>query len=319
MATTKPNIAALIEQMPDTDKEVQAKQKAAPEKPDQQPNAATPDKPAQASTFTGPNPEAAEKIYAEVLSGGRDSLIELLALLHDPADSDFKNYKAGYLLHGLAIYLGRPDQQKERRMFAETLASQLGNPKYSKPVQGVLIRELQVAGGKEVASALGKQLQDDELCEYATQALLAIGDGAGVQLRKALGKATGKNRLTLIQALGVVRDTDSLAELKKALAEPEGDVRIATAWALANIGDAGALEAVIKSADAAEGWERIQTTKACLLLAERLLARGKKGDAVRLYTRLSETRKDPAERYVREAADKALGAPQIKAGAAPQL
>ena len=37
-----------------------------------------------------------------------------------------------------------------------------------------VIRQLQVAGGKESAPALGKQLADPVLCEPAAQALLAI-------------------------------------------------------------------------------------------------------------------------------------------------
>ncbi|MEK7684434.1 MAG: hypothetical protein AAB466_03315 [Verrucomicrobiota bacterium] len=211
MATTKTDVAALVAQMPEVDN------------------------PGQASKFTGPDPQAAAKIFAEILAGGRESILELIALLREPGDPEYKDYKAGYVLHGLALQAGRPGQEERRRLFAETLASQLGNDKLSQGVKGFLIRELQVAGGQEVVEALGKQLRDMELCEYATQALLAIRDGAAAQLRGALRGATGKNRVTLIQALGVVRDAESIAVLKEAQAEPDRDVRNAAAWALANI------------------------------------------------------------------------------------
>src|ERR1051325_1293665 len=135
MPANKPNVAALVEQMPDTDKEIQmraeqarqAVQPDAPEKP--KPN---PDRAAPASKFTGPDPVAAEKLFVEILSGGRDSIVELIGLLREPGEAEFKNYKAGYVLHGLAIHAGRAGEENQRRLLAETLVSQLGNDRHSK-------------------------------------------------------------------------------------------------------------------------------------------------------------------------------------------
>ncbi|HKX63178.1 MAG TPA: hypothetical protein VJS65_15060, partial [Verrucomicrobiae bacterium] len=84
MPATKPNVAALVDQMPETDKDIQAKQEeeksaALPDAPDKP--KPRPDRWGAASKFTGPDPEAASKIFTEILSGGRDSLIELLALV----------------------------------------------------------------------------------------------------------------------------------------------------------------------------------------------------------------------------------------------
>ncbi|MBI4659184.1 MAG: HEAT repeat domain-containing protein [Verrucomicrobia bacterium] len=310
MATTKPDVGALVEQMPETDRELQSKQPPEPDKPDQPRRPRRLDSFGEASKFTGPDPKAAEKIFAEIVAGGRDSILELIGLARDPSDADFKNYKAGYVLHGVALYVGRSENDRQRRLFAETLASQLSSEKLSKAVKGFLIRELQVAGGKEVAETLGRHLQDDELCEYVVQALIAIREGAGVQLRRGLEGATGKNRVTIIQALGVVRDTESAGALQRALSASDSDVRIAAACALGNIGDSGSVVALIKAADEAKGWEGIQNTKACLVLAERLLAAGKKADANRIYTHLRDSRTEAGERYVREAAEKALSGDQ---------
>jgi len=281
MATIKPNVAALVEQMPEVDH------------------------PGKPSTFTGPDPAVAERIFAEIFTGGRASLLELLAILRTPCDEDFKNYKAGYVLHGLALRAGRPGNEKQRRLLAETLASQLDSRKHSKAVKAFLMQELQTVGGREAVKALGKHLLDDDLCEPATQALLSIREGAAEALRAALPKTKGKSRATIIQALGVLRDARSAAALKKSLDDADGDARLAAAWALARIGDPGAMDAMLKLADKAEGWERIQLTNACLLLAENRAA-GKKADAARIYTHLRDTRQDPKERHVREAAEKAL-------------
>ena len=83
-------------------------------------------------------------------------------------------------------------------------------------------------------------------------------------------------------------------------------MRRTAAWALANLGEASATEALLKSADSAEGWERAEATRHCLLLAERLAASGKQSQAARIYTHLRDTRNAPAERHIREMAEKAL-------------
>jgi hypothetical protein len=43
-------------------------------------------------------------------------------------------------------------------------------------------------------------------------------------------------------------------------------------------------------------------------LAERLLAAGKKAESQKIYAHLQKTRSDPSERYIRDAAEKALAA-----------
>jgi HEAT repeat protein len=283
MPATKPNIAALVEQMPEVDH------------------------PGKPSTFTGPDPAVAEKIFAEILSGGRASLLELLAILRSPCDEDFKNYKAGYVLHGLALHAGRPGNEKQRRLLAETLASQLGSKTHSKTAKAFLMQELQAVGGKEAVKAIGRHLLDDDLCEPATQVLLSIREGVVEPLRAALPKAKGRNRVTIIQALGVLRDARSATALKKAFEDTDRDVRLAAARALANIGEPSAIDAMLRLADKAEGWERIQLTNACLLLAENCAGAGKKADAARIYVHLRNTRQDPKECYVREAAEKTVG------------
>jgi HEAT repeat protein len=310
MAAMKPNVAALVEQMPETDRDIQAKADEA--KQQVQPD--SPDKPkpqpirlGAASKFTGPDPDAAEKIFAEILSGGRESIRELLGLVREPSDADYKNYKAGYVLHGLVIRAGRVGQENQRRLLAGTLASQLGSDKHSKAVKAVFIRELRTLGGKESVSALGRQLLDEELCSDATLALLTIRDGAAAQFRGALARAQGRNRDTIIQALGVLQDVDSAAALKKALGEQDPNVRRTAAWALANLGEASATDALLKSADSAEGWERTEATRNCLLLADRLAANGKQSQASRIFTHLHATRTDPSDRHIREITERALG------------
>jgi hypothetical protein len=245
-----------------------------------------------------------EKTIAEIYNGGRKNIIGIIDMLVSPGEGN--DVKSHYALHCLVLHVCKLNDDNQRREFAKTLASQLGGNR-PKAVQRYLVRELQVVGVEEVTETIGKLLTDEELCEPAAQALIAIGDGATEQLRKALPKVKGKCRLTVIQNLGVVHDGKSISALKKALRDGNREFRLVAAWALANIGDAGSADALLKAANA-EGWERIKATKACLLLAEKLLAAGRKNEAVKIYKHLQDTRTNPAESYVRDAAKSALAA-----------
>jgi len=247
--------------------------------------------------------ETVDSVISQVYEGGRKSLLALINMLVEPGRGD--DVKPRYALHCLAVRMCKSDEEKYRRVFTRTLAMQLGGDK-PKSVQKYLIRQLQVAGGKEVVSALGKMLEDDELYEPAAQALAAIGNGAAEQLRNALPKVKGKAKLTIIQNLGVVRDAESSGTLKKALGDDDREIRLAAGWALANTGDAGSVDLLLKAADADGIYERATATRACLLLAERLLEAGRKEPAVKIYTNLRDTHSGPDEAYIRAAAEKGL-------------
>lgn len=249
--------------------------------------------------------EKIEGAIANILKGGRDNIIGVIDMLVEPGKGD--DVKAHYALHCMALHVCKLDNNRPRRRFSRTLASQIGGDR-PKEVQKYLVRELQIAGGREVVEALGKLLVDEELCEPAAQALAAIGDGAAEQLRSALPRARGKCRLNIVQNLGVVRDARSVGALKRLVGDEDVEVRIVASWGLANIGDAGSADLLLKVADKSDGWERIQATKDCLLLAEKLIAAGKKSEAVKIYRHLRDTRTEPAERYVVDAAKIGLAA-----------
>ncbi len=251
-----------------------------------------------------PWPDAV-KIYDEMLKGGRESVVKLVGMLKEVDDGE--DYKVRYAIHGLALYLCRPEKKKDRERFVSALLSQLGGGR-PKSVQGFIVRELQVVGGKECAEPLGKLLGDDDLCDDAAAALLAIREGAAAQFRRALPAAKGRRRLVVVQALGVLRDVESAEALRKAAGEEDRETRLAAVWGLANMGDPGSAEILLKAAGAAPGWERIRGAQACLLLAERLVAAGKKADAEKICARLKKEMADPSEAYIREAADRVVGA-----------
>jgi hypothetical protein len=252
--------------------------------------------------LTGPKWAAAQEMFDTILRGGRDSIIALIDMLKEVDKGD--DYKVRYVLHGLALYVCRPEKRGQRATFIDALLSQIGGAR-AKAVQAFLVRELEVAGDRQAVQALGRLLLDEELGDPAARALLAIGDGAAEQFRQALAMAQGRRRLAILKALGELRDAASVAAFRQAAGDQDLDTRLAGIWGLANMGDAGAVDIVIKAAGS-EGYERIQATKACLLLAENLLAAGRKAEAASIYRYLRNTRSDRSEQYVREAAIRGL-------------
>jgi len=247
--------------------------------------------------------QAVDNVTTQLHEGGRRSLVSLVNMLVEPGAGD--DVKVRYALHCLAVHVCKLNNDKTRGAFAATLALQLGGDR-PKAVAKYIIEQLQVAGGKEVVSALGKMLLDEELCEPAAQALAAIGDSAAEQLRNALAKSRGKNRLTIIQNLGVLGDASSAGRLKMAIGDEDREIRMAAGWALANMGDLGSVDLLLRAAETEETYERVKATKACLLLAEKLIAAGRKGPAAKIYEHLRDTRNGADEVYVRDAANEGL-------------
>jgi HEAT repeat protein len=250
-----------------------------------------------------PYPEA-EKVFEDILKGGKDNINGLIDMLVEVDDG--KDFKPRYALHCLAVYTARPDKKAQKDIIIEALTAGVEGSK-PKPIRLYLLRQLQVCGDKRVVALLGKCLADEDFFEAAATALLAIDPAlAAEQFRAALPSAKGKARLTMIQDLGMVKDAPSAAAIRQAIGDSDEAVRIAAAGASAILGDAEAVDAVIKAAGATGVWERIRMTDAALLLAENLLAAGKKDPAVKIYTYLKDSRKDEPESYIRNAAAKAL-------------
>ena len=105
------------------------------------------------------SPAEAEPIYQELVKAAPDSVVKLVQLLRAPGKDD--DSKVRFALHGMALYVHRPNAEAERKALSETLARQLdGN--LPPPVKAFLIMQLQLAGGPEAVPAIGKVLQLDK-------------------------------------------------------------------------------------------------------------------------------------------------------------
>jgi len=248
-----------------------------------------------------PDKSAMDAALAELLRGGREAVTGLVSLLSKSGDNRIR-----HALHALATHISGLKDEAKRREFAEALGDTFGG-KAPPEVRQFVVRTLQLVGGPEVVPVLGGQLPDPTCGEDAALALVAIRTGAAEQFRAVIGKSTGKLRVAVIQGLGVLRDAAAAEMLRPLVTDENLEVRLATIWALARIGDAASADALLNAADTT-GYERTQATNSCLLLAENLLAAGKKADATRIYTRLFNTRTDASEGHVRDAAHRGLAA-----------
>jgi HEAT repeat protein len=254
---------------------------------------------------TGIDKTKIQETIAAIRQGGKANVLRLIDLLAGPGEPG--DVKPHYALHCLGNQILQVKDEAARREFAEALASQLGGSR-PKAVQAYLCQELQSFGHGEASAALGKLLCDDDLSAPAAMALVAIRAGAAPPLRAALPQAKGVSKLNIVQALGQIGDRESIPALRALVTDPDREVRLAAASGLARMGDAGSVDRLIEAAGVGSGWERIQATKHCLVLAEKLAAAGQKGPAARIYTSLRDTRTDPQEKYVRDAAEKGLAA-----------
>ena len=249
--------------------------------------------------------EACEKAVAQILKGGENVLRELVDLLIEPGKGN--DVQARHALHATAIRVGGPAKTKQRKAFAKALAGTLADD-HPKAVKGFILRQLQICGGNDQAPAISPFLTDPDeyLYEYSAQALEAIGSATTDHFRKAYPKAKGAPRLTVLQGLGVLRDTQSVKAFRSAAKEKDLEIRLAGLWGLVRIASAEDSQLLLDTANKEKGWGRIKSTGYCLQLAEALAKNGKKKEASKLYKDLKKNRSGDNETYVRQACERGL-------------
>jgi HEAT repeat protein len=240
-------------------------------------------------------------VIKALVEKGPEAVVQLVGAVGDEF-GDPLGVLPKYALHGMVHYASRPGMEPQRKMLAETLAKQL-EARRSVELRAFLCRQLQLCGRPAEVGPLAKLLAEAELCEPAAQALCAIGGPEATDaLREALPKAQGKQRATLLSALGRLRDPGAAQEARKSLADGEPDQRWVAWYAAANAGDAESAETLLKVAETTESpYLRSQAADACLRLARRLAELGKPAEAQKVLRQLAERRKDPADAHDRTA------------------
>jgi HEAT repeat protein len=149
-------------------------------------------------------------------------------------------------------------------------------------------RKLTIIGTAESVPTLAALLPDKDLSHMARYALERIpAPEAAAAMRDALPKVSGPLKAGVLGSLGVRRDAAAVEAAAASLADADKAVACAAACALGNIGTPEAAKALTGFAKNAPEGVKLAVADGCLACAERLLAAGKKADAIAIYKSLS--------------------------------
>ena len=165
-------------------------------------------------------------------------------------------------------------------------------------------RALKTIGTAASVPALAALLPDKDLSHMARYALERIAaPEAAAAMRDALPKLSGALKVGAIGSLGVRRDVASVAPLTGLLGDSDKTIVCAAASSLGLIGTPDAAKALADFAKKAPEGAKLAAADACLACAERLLADGKKAEAVALFKSLNG---EDQPKHVRMAATRGL-------------
>jgi HEAT repeat protein len=246
--------------------------------------------------FPAQNTETRQNLASKLIGMGQVGILEICRLLVPPGTGDDTN--ARYALSAMATYVSQNGGEKARELYAKALIKGL-DKQQDKEAQAFLIRQLQRTGKTESIKPLKRYLEDKKLCEPATQALLAIGTPEAEKvLLKALEKARGANRVTLIKALGELRSHKATKKILPFVTDKNDELRQVARFALANIGDPQAEKAVGTVSLEAPSFERTRAPSVYLLYAQRLSETGHRKQSVSICRNLIAKYTAPQESHI---------------------
>lgn len=159
------------------------------------------------------------------------------------------------------------------------------SPEFQKAKACQRIGEL---GAKEAVPALSALLADPHLSVYARHGLEAIVDSsADDALRAALSSLKGDELIGVINSIGKRRDAKAGPALAGMIHDSDARVARAAAAALGSVGGAASAKELQAALARTTGATRMAVADASLVCAERLLAEGKRDQALALYSSLS--------------------------------
>ena len=154
----------------------------------------------------------------------------------------------------------------------------------SRTAKDYVCRKLMVVGTAESVPALAALLADKDNSHMARYALERIpASEAAKALQDALPKVSGVLKVGVIGSLGARRDAASVPALAALLNDEDKAIACAAACALGDIGNAEAAKVLVESAKKSPEGVKQAVADGSLACAERLLADGKKAEAMQVY------------------------------------
>lgn len=168
----------------------------------------------------------------------------------------------------------------------------------------VACRQLSLVGSAACVPAVAPLLTDEKLSHMARYVLERIpAPEAVAAMRDALSKVKGRLKVGVINSLGVRRDAEAFGALAALLEDSDAGIASAAAAAVGSIGTPEAAKALDAFQAKAPKKISLAVADARLCCAEKLLADGKKVDAMAIYKALS---KGELPKHVKVAAQRGL-------------
>jgi len=143
-------------------------------------------------------------------------------------------------------------------------------------------------GSKEAVPTLASLLSNERLSTYARYGLEPISDpSVDDALRASLSKLKGNLLIGVVNSIGKRRDAKASPALVKMMLGPDPDLARAAAASLGSIGGISSAKELRSALAKTSGMTKMAVADASLICAERLLAEGKRTEALDLYAFLS--------------------------------
>lgn len=143
-------------------------------------------------------------------------------------------------------------------------------------------------GAQEAVPVLSGLLTDERMSTYARYGLEPMPVGpADDALRAALAKLKGNLLIGVVNSIAKRRDAKATPVLVKMMLGPDADLARAAASALGHIGGVAQAKELRSAFGKSTGQTKMAVADATLVCAERLLADGKRAEAMDLYAFLS--------------------------------
>jgi len=149
-------------------------------------------------------------------------------------------------------------------------------------------RELSIIGTEQSVPVLAGMLTSQEYSDMARYALERIpGEAVNKALVQALAKAEGKARIGIVNSLGERSCKAAVADVAKCVGSSDQLLCGAAISALGKIGGPEAIKALDKARESAPDALKMTVYDAYLTAAEKLVAEGKRAEAMKIYSGLN--------------------------------
>jgi HEAT repeat protein len=188
-----------------------------------------------------------DRVLNEMVQLGPEGFQKFSDLLVAPGEGD--DTAVRFAINSLARFVSQFGKEKEKD-FVETQLLKSLSKHTDKQIKTFLLNQLNLVGGENAVAGVKSYLNDEQLCEPATQTLLSIGSASAAwALLEALPQAEETGKITLIKALGELRYEKAIRGITLFADAENPALKKAALTALANIGDPGSYKILLGAAE----------------------------------------------------------------------